>query len=251
MYFFKSQHTFHITQSMDESTVPQPTIPTALTARQVAQLVERGPVGGVPLLVVDTRDGVDFEKGAIPSSIFCGYDGPFEDWMGIVFPDASMWRVVFICYSNVSPADVMHSLQRVGFNNVVGYLEGGMDAWRDEFPEAVSITHRIDPADFVTEWEAAKGDLVAIDVSTDEQVADGTWRGSLHFPLVGRTTLERIVALDAPKVYLFCTGAYRSLMVKSILTSLMGYTRELIEIRGGYMGMQRCPSCTPFLTATA
>lgn len=227
--------------TMDETAA----LPPGLSAVQVAALLENGAVGGTPLLVLDTRDGIDFEKGSVPSSIFCGYDGPFEEWMGVVFPDAHLWRVVVICYPTVAAADIRDSLVRVGFRHVLGYLQGGFEAWRGQFPDRVSTTQRIEPSELAAIYEDG---VVCVDVSTDEQVAAGTWRGSIHLPLLGRATLDHIVALDAPQVYLFCTGAYRSLMVKTLLETLLGYTK-VVEVRGGYMGMQRCPSCTPYLTA--
>ena len=75
------------------------------------------------VLVLDTRTASDFAKGHIPGSLFIGLEGQFAPWVGAVIPDIKQKLVL------ITPIDkeeeTVRRLSRVGFDQVIGYLNGG------------------------------------------------------------------------------------------------------------------------------
>jgi len=88
-------------------------------------------------LVLDTRSQQDFAKAHIPNSIFIGIDGGFAPWVGALIPDLQQ-PIIFICPEG-REEEVVTRLSRVGYDNTLGYLEGGIEAWRNSGRETESI----------------------------------------------------------------------------------------------------------------
>jgi len=79
-------------------------------------------------LVIDTRHQDQFKDGFIPNSIFIGLDGSFAPWVGALIPDLQQ-PIVFLAEAG-REEEVVTRLSRVGYDNTLGYLAGGMDAWK-------------------------------------------------------------------------------------------------------------------------
>jgi hydroxyacylglutathione hydrolase len=80
-------------------------------------------------LVLDTRTKEDFGQGFIPGSIFIGLDGTFAPWVGLLVPDLKQ-PILFIANEG-DEEEVVTRLARVGYDNPIGFLKGGFDAWKE------------------------------------------------------------------------------------------------------------------------
>jgi len=88
-------------------------------------------------LVLDTRHQHEFVKGHIPNAIFIGIDGDFAPWAGALIPDLQQ-PIVFIADEG-REEEVVTRLSRVGFDNTLGYLKGGFEAWKRDGKEVATL----------------------------------------------------------------------------------------------------------------
>ena len=102
-------------------------------------------------LILDVRDKADFVKGFIPNSIFIGLDGSFAPWVGALVPD--LMQPILIVAPLGREAETVKRLARVGYDNSIGYLEGGFESWKNEGREIDTI-ETIDVAEFVKRYTA-------------------------------------------------------------------------------------------------
>ena len=92
-------------------------------------------------VVLDVRHQSEFTKGHIPRSIFIGIDGGFAPWVGALIKDIE--QPILLVSEEHRLEEVITRLSRVGFDNVIGYLKGGFEAWKNadkEFDTIESIT---------------------------------------------------------------------------------------------------------------
>lgn len=75
---------------------------------------------------IDCRDFVD-EKGLIPGSINVGLSTPFAVWIGSIIPPTD--KIIIISNTEGQEEEAAMRLARIGFDNVIGYLKGGIEAW--------------------------------------------------------------------------------------------------------------------------
>ena len=81
-------------------------------------------------LVLDVRGKQDFAKSHVPSSIFIGLDGNFAQWVGELVKDVE--QPILLVVENQRLEEAITRLARVGFDNVLGYLEGGVESWENQ-----------------------------------------------------------------------------------------------------------------------
>lgn len=177
-------------------------------------------------LVLDTRSVKDFPQGFIPNSIFIGIDGGFAPWVGTLIHD--LQQPILIVADEGREREVVERLSRVGYDNTLGFLKGGMQAWKDAGKEVDTIDEHT--AESFTEIfktdEAAK----VLDVRKDGEYIAQHIEGVSHFPL--SRINENMSQLDRDTTYMVhCAGGYRSLIASSILKA-RGY--NLINIQGGF-----------------
>ncbi|SER43886.1 MBL fold metallo-hydrolase [Neolewinella agarilytica] len=176
-------------------------------------------------LVIDARKKEDFAKGFIPGSIFIGLDGTFAPWVGLLVPDLQQ-SILFIA----NPGDeeeVVTRLARVGYDNAIGYLEGGFEAW-EQAGEDVDNIQQISAVKFA---DMATDTLDVIDVRKASEYAAEHLVLAKNFPLdtINQTMSE---LNPAQQYYLHCAGGYRSLITASILRA-RGF-RNLVNVQGGF-----------------
>jgi len=181
------------------------------------------------VLVLDVRNADEFEKGFIPGSMFIGLDGTYAVWVGTLV-DVNAKLLI------VAPAgreqEAILRLARVGYESVVGYLEGGIEAWtKAGLP--VDTMKSIDPEVFVAEMNKAKHEAV-LDVRRPGEWDNGHATGAEHVCLSQFSKPEKAAAqIDKNKpYYVHCAGGYRSVIAISILKQ-QGYT-NLVNVRGGW-----------------
>ncbi|MBI5915602.1 MAG: MBL fold metallo-hydrolase [Bacteroidetes bacterium] len=181
---------------------------------------------GAEALVLDTRHQDVFVKGFIPGSIFIGVEGDFAPWVGALIPDLKQ-PILFVCEAG-RENEVVDRLARVGYDNPIGYLEGGFEAWKNT-GEDVDTLPQLTAGEFAGLFKKGKVDL--LDVRKASEFNAQHIVGALNFPLdfinKNRTQLDR-----SKKYYMYCAGGYRSVIAASILKS-RGFT-DLVDIAGGF-----------------
>ncbi len=163
-------------------------------------------------IVLDVRNQLDFMQGHIPNSIFIGIDGGFAPWVGALIKDVKQ-PILLVAPEN-REAEVIMRLSRVGFDNTLGFLEGGIASWQ-------SAGKEIDTMQTVsahTLKEALEKEMPVFDVRKQGEFS------AAHVPTASHTPLSFIndyLALfpDASPFYLYCAGGYRSVIAASILKS--------------------------------
>ena len=159
-------------------------------------------------LVLDVRSKEDFVRGFIPNSIFIGLDGSFAPWVGELVPD--LQQPILLVTDPGREAETVERLSRVGYDNALGYLEGGIAAWRAYGGEVDTIaTIRADA------FDPERAEHV-IDVRKQSEYGGGHLRRSLNLPLAGFSAA--MGELDArTQYYVHCGSGYRSTIATSIL----------------------------------
>jgi hydroxyacylglutathione hydrolase len=177
-------------------------------------------------LVLDTRDAQKFAKGFIPNSINIGIDGSFAPWVGSLIPGVE--HPLLIITDDGREEEVVTRLARVGFDNTLGYLKGGLKAWLQSGKE-IDLIESISAEEFAKRLNGQK--LVIIDVRKPSEFEAEHVSDAINVPL---DFLNNHLA-EIPKegeVYLHCAGGYRSMIAASILKS-RGWN-NLIDIHGGF-----------------
>jgi rhodanese-related sulfurtransferase len=199
----------------------------ALSAEDFAELANREDV-----LVLDTRSNkVYSEQGTIPGAWYIGIDGGFAPWVGALIRDINQ-KIILLADEN-GQEEVVTRLSRVGYDNSLGYLKGGLDAWKKQgYPvsEIGSIS-----ADEMLEG-LNKGQVShPLDLRKPSEFAKGHIENIENFAL--DTLLENIDTLDKNQTYtLHCQSGYRSLVAASILKS-KGFD-SIVDVRGGYKALK-------------
>ena len=178
--------------------------------------------------ILDVRHQSDFAKGHIPSSIFIGIDGGFAPWVGAVLKDVNQ-KIILVTEEN-RLNEVITRLSRVGFDNVLGYLDGGIKAWESSGKQ-VGTVQTIDPIDFAKEYTTK--DLKVLDVRNQNEFKKGHLSNVNCIPL---SELEnRINEISETSFYVHCAGGYRSMIANSIL---LKYHLSPIDVLGGYSAIK-------------
>ncbi|HFK5592997.1 MBL fold metallo-hydrolase [Elizabethkingia anophelis] len=176
-------------------------------------------------LILDTRPAAEFHKGFIPQSVNIGVKGDFAPWVGVMIVDVK--QPLLLVTDEGSEEEVITRLSRVGFDNVVGYLKGGLSAWQSAGKETDSV-ERITPEEFAQRYTK---DARIIDVRKEGEYAAEHIAEAYSRPLAYINTW--IKDID-PKEHFFlhCAGGYRSMIAASILQA-RGY-RNFTEVEGGF-----------------
>ncbi|WP_343664011.1 MBL fold metallo-hydrolase [Chryseobacterium mucoviscidosis] len=182
-------------------------------------------------LILDVRNNEDFAKGFVPQSINIGLNGDFAPWVGALIVDVKQ-PILLITNENEEEETVIR-LSRVGFDNVLGFLKGSFNAWKDSGKETDSV-NRISAQQF--EQEIKEKDAKIIDVRKESEYNAEHVDEAFNKPLAYIN--EWISSIDpAEHFYLHCAGGYRSMMAASILQA-RGY-RNFSEIEGGFSAISQ------------
>lgn len=178
-------------------------------------------------LLLDTRDPQLFAKAFVPNSINIGIDGGFAPWVGALIPDVK--QELLIIADEGREEEVVTRLARVGYDNALGYLAGGVEAWKKAGKEIDTITSisADELAEILSKNEKAK----IVDVRKHGEYVSEHINGVTHAPLDFVNDAMPAISKDEP-VYIHCAGGYRSMIFTSILRA-RGYD-NLIDIKGGY-----------------
>ncbi|REC41547.1 MBL fold metallo-hydrolase [Chryseobacterium sp. 5_R23647] len=177
-------------------------------------------------LILDVRNNDEFAKGFIPQSINIGLNGDFAPWVGALIGDVK--QPILLITDENKQEETLTRLSRVGFDTVLGFLEGGFEAWKKNGRE-IDIVNRISAKQF--ESEIKNKEVKIIDVRKENEYHSEHVNEAYNMPLAYIN--DWIGDLDSEKhFYLHCAGGYRSMMTASILQA-RGY-RNFTEIEGGF-----------------
>jgi hydroxyacylglutathione hydrolase len=181
-------------------------------------------------LILDVRPDGDFAKGFIPNSINIGLGGQFAPWVGELITD--MKQPLLLITPVGKEEETVTRLSRVGYDNTIGYLEGGFETWKAAGKE-IDTVDRITADEFATKWSK---DETVYDVRRDGEYAAEHIDEAYHRPL--SIINEWIVKIDKKQhFFMHCAGGYRSMMAASILKS-RGYD-NFTEIAGGFASISK------------
>ena len=181
-------------------------------------------------VVLDTRNAQVFSEGFIPNSINIGLDGQFAPWVGAMLPDVKQELLIVTEAGN--EAETIKRLARVGYDHVIGFLEGGFDAWKNAGNEVDSVT-RITADEFAERFNASP---IIIDVRKPGEFAAEHVDGAKSIPL--DFINEDMAQFPKEEQFIIhCAGGYRSMIAASILKS-RGYD-NFIEVFGGFSAIAK------------
>jgi hydroxyacylglutathione hydrolase len=178
-------------------------------------------------LILDTRDEQVFKNGFIPNSIFIGIDGSFAPWVGALIPD--LQQPILLVAEPGREEEVVTRLARVGYDNTLGYLEGGLEAWKAAGKEVDTVESI--SAETFAERMASQAINTVLDVRKPTEYLSQHVKGAVNMPL--DYINKNMDKLDRSQSYhLHCLGGYRSMIMASILKA-RGF-ENLVDIAGGW-----------------
>ncbi|PWT78510.1 MAG: MBL fold metallo-hydrolase [Bacteroidetes bacterium] len=181
-------------------------------------------------LLLDTREGQKFAEGFVPGSINIGIDGNFAPWVGALIPDIN--QPVLLITERGREEEVVTRLARVGYDNTVGFLQGGLEKWKEAGKETDSI-----PSIGVHELgeKMNQNNAVILDIRKQSEYSAEHIIDAENIPLEDINNHMSVIRNDKT-YYVHCAGGYRSMIFNSILRA-RGY-HNLVDIRGGFKALK-------------
>ncbi|WP_457619080.1 MBL fold metallo-hydrolase [Lutibacter sp.] len=180
------------------------------------------------ILVIDTRSKEIYaEEGTVPGAWYIGVDGSFAPWVGALVKDINQ-KIIFIAEGG-REHEVVTRFSRVGYDNTLGYLRGGIHAWK-------AAGHEIDQIGSISAIQFAnklkEGSMeVPLDVRKESEYLSEHVVGVANFPL--DTIHQNFAEIDPNKEYfLHCASGYRSLIAASIFQA--NGVKKVTDVRGGF-----------------
>ncbi|WP_074407110.1 MBL fold metallo-hydrolase [Aquimarina megaterium] len=177
-------------------------------------------------VVLDVRHQTEYVKGHIPRSIFIGIDGGFAPWVGALIADVQ--QPILLVTPEGRVEETITRLSRVGFDNTLGYLEGGFEAWKKASKDYDTLTS-ISALEFKNAIE--EENTPVFDVRKESEFTAEHIDDAHHTPL--DFINDYLAEFPTDKTfYVHCAGGYRSVIAASILKSRG--IHNLIDIAGGF-----------------
>jgi rhodanese-related sulfurtransferase len=177
-------------------------------------------------LILDTRSNGDFAKGYVPQSINIGINGDFAPWVGALIGDVK--QPILLVTDLGMEEETVTRLTRVGFDNLIGHLKYGFQAWKEAGYD-VDTVNRITAEEF--EKEVKIGESKVIDVRKESEYEAEHVEDAYSRPLAAINEWVKDINPEE-HFFLHCAGGYRSMIAASILEA-RGY-RNFSEVEGGF-----------------
>lgn len=182
-------------------------------------------------VVLDVRHQSDFVKGFVPRSIFIGIQGGFAPWVGALIADVK--QPILLITPEGKLEETITRLSRVGFDNILGYLEGGFEAWKAAGKE-------VDAIETISAEDLAKlkkeKDVRIVDVRKPSEYLSEHVVDAVNAPLDYLN--KHITDFDPNQTnYIHCAGGYRSVIAESILKSRG--IHNIVDILGGFGAIKK------------
>ncbi|TXG35122.1 MBL fold metallo-hydrolase [Seonamhaeicola maritimus] len=183
-------------------------------------------------LVLDVRTEIEFINGHIPNSIFIGIHGGFAPWVGALIVD--LQQPILLITPEGKEQETVTRLSRVGYDNTLGYLKGGIESWNDAGKDIETI-ESISAVELANRNKASNIEI--LDVRKDGEYKSEHLEGDNvhHFALDYINDNMNSINKETP-YYLHCAGGYRSVIATSILKA-RGF--DVIDVAGGYAALKK------------
>ena len=181
------------------------------------------------VLILDVRNQIQFAEEHIPGSLFIGIDGGFAPWVGAIVGDVK--RPILLITPKGREEETITRLARVGFDNALGFLEGGLSSWK--------VNGR--KTDSVSTIQASKlgkkifDQTKIIDVRKNSEFSNGHLKNALNIPLDQLSENFDKIPLEG-NFFVHCAGGYRSMIASSILKSRG--INSMTDILGGFSAIK-------------
>lgn len=182
-------------------------------------------------LVLDVRHQSEFAKAHVPRSIFIGIDGGFAPWVGALIKDVEQPIALVVDQDRIE--ETITRLSRVGFDNVLGHLEGGVEAWAKAGKEVDSVD-TISADDFAA--LSKKAPLHIVDVRKPGEFESEHLTAAISAPL-DDINLHLNDFSEGETNYVHCAGGYRSMIANSILKSRG--IHNVVDVLGGFGAIKK------------
>ena len=165
------------------------------------------------VLILDTRSKDVFIEGFIPGSVFIGLEGRFAEWAGSLLP---FDKPMIIVSEIGKEKEAIVRLSRVGFSNVIGYVDGGFEAWKKS-GEEIDLIINVEPDELAMDIPFDEK-LVVLDVRKPTEFAEGHVKNAVSIPLEEMTNPAHLADFEEDQnIYVHCQGGYRSVIASSLL----------------------------------
>lgn len=197
---------------------------TPLKLESFKQLIENKEI-----IILDTRKAEEFAKGFIKNSLFVGLDGQFAPWVGAMIPNVNQ-QIVLVTEIG-KEEETIKRLARVGYDRVLGYLDGGIDNWRNS-NQPIEKIERIDAEKFALEIQR---NPIVIDVRKPGEFEESHVVGATNIPLDYLN--ENLHRFPKESFLLHCAGGYRSMIAASVLRK--NGIRNFVDVVGGFSAISK------------
>ena len=182
-------------------------------------------------IILDVRNQKDFIDGHIPNSIFIGLNGTFAPWVGTLIKNINQ-KILLIAPIG-KELEAIARLSRVGYDNCIGYLEGGFSTWEKSKKEVFTLKS-VSANSFVETLKLNK--VKVLDVRRSAEFENKHIEGVVSLPL--SDLYDKINNLNSDDTYyIHCAGGYRSVIAASIFKSKG--LNNVIDVAGGFGAIQK------------
>ncbi|MBL4747181.1 MAG: MBL fold metallo-hydrolase [Flavobacteriaceae bacterium] len=184
------------------------------------------------VLVIDTRSKEAYTaEGTVPGAWFIGIDGSFAPWVGALITNIGQ-KIIFIATEG-REQEVVTRFSRVGYDNTVGFLKGGISQWIKAGYQVDKIAS-LSASEFAKKFKDESIEIV-LDVRKETEYLSEHIIGATNFPLDFINENSGIINSNKD-YYLHCKSGYRSLIAASIFKA--NGIKNVTDIRGGYQDIR-------------
>ena len=177
-------------------------------------------------LVLDVRHQKDFINGHIPNSLFIGLNGTFAPWVGTLIENID--QKILLISEKGKEIEAITRLSRVGYDNCIGYLQGGFKSWKDKYGE--EKVESISSQSFVDNLKL--NPIKIIDVRKKSEYINKHIEGAKNITLSSLSNELTNISDTQDNYYIHCAGGYRSVIAISILKAKG--IHNVIDVAGGF-----------------
>jgi hydroxyacylglutathione hydrolase len=182
-------------------------------------------------LILDTRNENEFTKAFIPGAINIGLDGSFAPWAGALIPDIK--QPILVITDKGREEETITRLSRVGYDNTLGFLDGGIEAWSNA-GKGTNMIESVTADELADMMEQTPG-ILLLDVRKKTEYDSEHIIGALNMPLDDINAEMEQLDKEAT-YYVHCAAGYRSVIYISILMG-RGF-KNLVNVKSGFKALK-------------
>ena len=181
-------------------------------------------------IILDTRQATEFAKSFIPNSINIGLDGSFAQWVGEIIADIK--QPILLVTEKGKEEESIIRLSRIGYDNTIGYLDGGFKAWKNT-NQNTNLVHRISAKEL--EEKLTNKPYTIIDIRKRSEFNSEHLINAINIPL--NEIYQHITEFPKNEPFIIhCAGGYRSMIAASILKQ-KGFD-DFVDVSDGFSGIK-------------